>query len=52
VCPNDIEHDPDKFVHTKAIPYVQFQVQCEELEAEEIFKHLPEDLQEAIRKEE
>lgn len=52
VCSDDHGHDPNTFIHTGMIPYVQFQVMCEELEAQEVFDHLPKDLQEAIRKEE
>jgi len=49
VCSNDKDHDPDEFVHTKAIPYVQFRVQAEEARAAEVLKHLPTELQETVK---
>ena len=48
VCSDDADHDVDQFVHTRAIPYVQFRIASEELEAEEVFGNLPPELQVAI----
>ena len=45
VCSNDWEHDPDEFVHTKSIPYVQHRVMTEEEKAKEVMAHLPKEFQ-------
>lgn len=50
VCSHDEDHDPDEFVHTKAIPYVQHRVRREEKRAQEVFKHLPTGMQKEIMK--
>jgi len=49
VCSHDWEHDPDEFVHTKSIPYVQQRVSMEDQEAQEVMEHLPMELQEILK---
>ena len=49
VCPDNERHDPDGFIHTGSIPYVQFQVAQEEARAQEVLRHLPTELQEIVK---
>ena len=50
VCSNDETHDPDEFIHGNSVGKIQFQVMAERMMAQEVFEHLPKELQETILK--
>ena len=51
VCASGNEgHDPDQWIHTGSLGYVEWQRMVESLTAQEVFEHLPKEVQEAITK--
>lgn len=50
VCIADETHDPDGFVHSHAIPYVQFRMAVEDAKSEQVWEGLPEEFREEIMK--
>ena len=52
VCSQDATHDPNAFIHTWAAARRASQRLMEHLEAREVFRHLPEELQDAILRKE
>lgn len=48
VCAEEYGHSPDKFIHQGTVAYIEHEILMQQAEAEEIFKHLPADLQQAI----
>ena len=49
VCVNDPSHTPDGFVHQSTWGYLQGMRQLATVQAKEVLRHLPPELQDAIR---
>lgn len=49
VCTGDPDHDHDTFVHHTTWDYLQARRQMDVVKAEEVFQHLPPELQAAIQ---
>ena len=49
ICVNDPSHDPDKFVHKDSWAYMEHRRLTEAAQANDVFDHLPAELQAAIQ---
>lgn len=50
VCMGDETHDPDGFIHSNAVPYVQARVAVEDMKSGQVWEGLPEEFREEIMK--
>jgi len=48
ICTNDAGHDPDKFVHKQTWAYIEHRRHMDAARAQDVFDHLPAELQAAI----
>jgi len=46
----DETHDPDGFIHSNAVPYVQARVAVEDMKSGQVWDGLPEEVREEIVK--
>ena len=51
LCIADPDHDPDKFVHKSSWAYIEHRRLTEAAQAQDVFDHLPAELQAAIQEE-
>jgi len=48
VCSDNADHDSEKFVHQSSWAYIEHRRQREAAQAQDVFTHLPDELQAAI----
>lgn len=49
LCTNDPDHDPNNFVHKNSWAYIEHRRMAEAAQAQDVFDHLPAELQAAIQ---